>query len=179
MSPDPSDEMVAGPARPSMKKKLVTLGILGGIMLLEAVGIFVLVRMTSEPGPSEAGEAAQDPGQLVEQMDAELALVNCEAINRKSGQSLVVHISLSVRVAAQNAEHAAKLIEKRQSTIKDRVQMILRSADPQHLNEPNLDTIKRQVRFELDKILGDAVPGNEELILKVLIPQILQTRSRL
>ncbi len=33
--------------------------------------------------------------------------------------------------------------------------MILRSADPHHLNEPGLDTIKRQVKSELDKILGD------------------------
>jgi len=59
-----------------------------------------------------------------------------------------------VRVAPENRDHVAQMVEKRQNTMKDRVQMILRSADPQHLNEPNLDTIKRQIKFELDKILA-------------------------
>lgn len=176
MSPDRGEETVAEAAPPpsNSKKKLFTVGIVLGIMLLEGVGVFVLVKMTTEaPAPSEAAELTEDPTQLLEKMDAELPLVDCDAINRKSGQSIVVHIALSVRVAAEDQERAAKLIGKRQSTTKDRVQMILRSADPQHLNEPNLDTIKRQVKFELDKVLGD-----EELIREVLITQILQSRSR-
>ena len=177
MSPDDGEQAVAdataSPPSPR-KKKILTVGIVVGIMLLEGVGVFVLVRMTSGPPEAAAGgEVVEDPNQVIEQMDAELPLADCDAINRKVGQSIVVHLSLSVRVAAPDADRAAKLIEKRQSTIKDRVQMILRSADPQHLNEPNLDTVKRQVKFELDKILED-----DQLIQEVLIPQILQTRSR-
>ena len=174
MSPEPDEQTVVELKPPSSKRKLLTLGIVGAIMLLEGVGIFVMVRMTRETPASEAGEPAQNPAELLDQMDAELALVECDAINRKSGQSIVVHISISVRVTAGDQEHAARLIEKRQDTLKDRVQMILRSAEPQHLNEPNLDTLKRQVKFEVDKILED-----DKLILEVLIPQILQSRSRL
>ena len=174
MSPEPAEQTVVESKPSSSKRKLLTLGIVGAIMLLERVGIFVVVRMTRETPPSEASELAQNPAELLDQMDAELALIECDAINRKSGQSIVVHISISVRVAAGDQEHAARLIEKRQDTFKDRVQMILRSAEPQHLNEPNLDTLKRQVKFEVDKILED-----DKLILEVLIPQILQSRSHL
>ena len=174
MSPEPDEGVVADSKPSPSKRKLLTLAIVGAIMLLEGVGIFVVVRMTRETPPSEAGEMAENPDQLLDQMDAELALVECDAINRKSGQSIVVHLSISVRVAAGDQDHAATLIERRQDTLKDRVQMILRSADPQHLNEPNLDTLKRQVKFEVDKILGD-----DKLVLEVLIPQILQSRSRL
>ncbi|MCP4593132.1 MAG: hypothetical protein GY842_20545 [bacterium] len=174
MSAEPAEQTIEDAAPSSGKKKIITLGVVGGIMLLEGVGIFMLARMTGEPAPSEAGEAMVDPLQLIEQMDVEVLLGECDAINRKSGDAVVVHLTLSGRVSADNVERVTQLIEKRQNTIRDRVQMILRSADPQHLNEPNLDTLKRQVKTEVDKILGE-----EELVLEVLIPQILQSRARL
>lgn len=176
MSPDNAEGLVAETPPPSgSKKKFLTIAVVAGIMLIEGVVVFLAVRMTAEtPDQAAAAELVTDPSQLLDIMDAELPLVDCDAINRKSGQSIVVHISLSVRVSADDQEYAAKLVEKRQSTVKDRVQMILRSADPQHLNEPNLDTLKRQIQFELDKIFED-----NELVLEVLITQILQTRSRL
>lgn len=155
------------------KKRLKLLGIILGVMLAEGVGIFVLVGVTSAPPPAtDAAELGQNPEEIIESMDVELALVECDAINRKSGQGVIAHIVLCARVAAADRQRAGKLIELRQSTIKDRVQMILRSADPQHLNEPNLDTIKRQIKFEVDKILDD-----EKLIHEILIPQFLQSRS--
>lgn len=174
MSPN-SGPIAAQSNSGSMRKRLITLGIVGAIMLLEGVGVVVAVKMTGHsPATGEAAQGVQDPAQRLEQMDAELGLVDCDAINRKSGHPVVVHVSLSVRVAPANQEHAGRLIAKRQDTLKDRVQMILRRADPQYLNEPNLDTIKRQIKHELDAILGD-----EELVLEVLIPQMLQSRSHL
>ena len=178
MSPDDGSQEVDGaePGASPKKKKLFVLGLIAGIMLAEGVGVYVVVRMSAEdPAAAEAALAAEleNPEMLAETMDAELVVGECDGINRKSGRSIVVHMALSVRVAAENRERAAKLVELRESTVKDRVQMILRSADPQHLNEPNLDTLKRQIKFELDQILGD-----DELVLEVLVTQILQTRSR-
>jgi len=175
MSPDDAKEPIAdAPAATSGRKKLLTIGIVAGIMIVEAVGIFLAVRMTGEPPVAEGAEAAKSSEDILAQMDVELPLVDCDAINRKSGQGIVVHLSSSVRVAASDQERITKLIEKRQSTIKDRVQMVLRSADPQHLNEPTLDTLKRQIQSEVGQVLED-----DEVILEVLITQILQSRSRL
>jgi flagellar basal body-associated protein FliL len=174
MSPD-EGQIVVDDAKPSgLKRRLVVLAAILGVMLLEGVGVFVIMRMTGEPAAGHAGEVAVDPAELLAKMDAEVSLGTCDAVNKKSGQSLVIHIVVSARVAADKLNHVTRLIERRESTIKDRIQMILRSADPQHLNEPNLDTLKRQLKFAMEDILGD-----EELILEVLIPQILQTRSRL
>ena len=175
MPPNNAAEVNAdAPPASGGKKKLLTIGIVAGIMLVEGVGIFLAVRMTAEPPVAEGAEAIQNPDELIKQMDVELPLVECDAINRKSGQGIIVHLASSVRVTADNEERVGKLIEKRQSTIKDRVQMVLRSADPQHLNEPTLDTLKRQIKHESDKILED-----DALILEVLITQILQSRSHL
>ncbi|MCK4658343.1 MAG: hypothetical protein KAV82_02375 [Phycisphaerae bacterium] len=172
MSPD--EAQTADSSAGSFKKKLITLVIVLGVMLIEGAAIFVVVRMTGESPEDLQAAELENREDLLKNMDAELPLGECDAINRKSGRSIVVHLVLYARVAADKQKNTLQLIEKRQSTIKDRVQMILRRADPQHLHEPNLDTIKRQIKFELDKILED-----DELILEVLIPQILQTSERL
>jgi flagellar basal body-associated protein FliL len=177
----PSDANEAGapaasgePAAPK-KKKSLTVIIVAGVMIAEAVGIFLAVRTHAAPAAAEAAaEPPPNPEQLIEKMDIELPVAECDAINRRSGAAVMVRLGISVRVGSENKEHATKLIEKRQSTIKDRVQMILRSVDPEQFNEPDLDSLKRQIKTELDRILED-----EKLIVEVLIPQILQSQTRL
>jgi flagellar basal body-associated protein FliL len=66
------------------------------------------------------------------------------------------------------------MLQERKASIEDRITTVIRSADPAHLAEPGLETLKRQFKFELDKITED-----ETLIRQVLIPKLLQTRSAL
>jgi flagellar basal body-associated protein FliL len=168
----------AAPATPSAKGKLKLPIIVGGMMLVEAVVVFMLVKMTATPPPEvhaaegHAGEHGE-PAEAKE-IDPEIPLVECESINRTSGQTIVVHLSLSALAAAENAEKLKKLVEMRKSSIQDRVQFVVRGADPKHLNEPGLETIRRQLKAEIDKLFGD-----EKLVTELLIPQILQSRSSL
>jgi len=50
------------------------------------------------------------------------------------------------------------------------VTTVIRSADPKFLQEPGLETIRRQIKFELDKVLGD-----DKIIVDLLIPSLLQS----
>jgi flagellar basal body-associated protein FliL len=163
------------PARPSISKKLFLPAAVGGIMLVEGLGIFMLVRM-AVPGPRSAHAAGEalSPLQQIDAMDNEVAVTECDAINRASGQAVAVHIVLSALVSPEKAELVQKLVAKRRSTIQDRVQLVVRGADPKHLNDPGLETIRRQLKAELDNILGD-----DQLLRELLIPEILQTRSSL
>ena len=43
---------------------------------------------------------------------------------------------------------------------------IVRSAEPQYLQEDGLETIRRQIKFELERILGEDVK-----IVEVLVPE--------
>jgi flagellar basal body-associated protein FliL len=160
---------------PTLKRKLILPLMVGGIMLVEGVVIFLLVRISSpEPPPAQAAAEGLTAEQQIEALDPEVSVAECDAINRASGQTVVVHIALSALVSPPNVDRAQKLIEKRKNTIQDRVQLVVRGADPKHLNEPGLETIRRQLKMELDKILGD-----DKLLNEILVPQILQTRSSL
>lgn len=175
MSPDDGKTTAteSPPAAPR-KKKLMTLGIVLGIMLLEGAAVFAVMKISASPVAAEAAEDGAEATEDVSAMPADVSLVECKAINRKSGQALVVRICVAAQVDPDKVEVVQELVQKRQDTIKDRVQTVLRSADPRHLNDPDLATLKRQIKFELDRVLGD-----DQLIRAVLIPQILQSRSDL
>jgi hypothetical protein len=65
-------------------------------------------------------------------------------------------------------------VDARQATICDRVNTVVRRAEPKFLSEPGLETVRRQIKFELDKVFGD-----EDLIQEVLLPELLQSQAQL
>jgi flagellar basal body-associated protein FliL len=66
------------------------------------------------------------------------------------------------------------LIDARKATIRDRLDTLLRNADPKYLNEPGLETLRRQIKFELDKVFKD-----EKLVDEILITKFLKSRANL
>ena len=59
----------------------------------------------------------------------------------------------------------------RRARLEDAVNVVIRSADPNHLDEPELGTIKRRLKYEIDRIFGD-----ETVIQEIVIPLLLQSR---
>lgn len=64
------------------------------------------------------------------------------------------------------AEALAKVVHEQDRTIKDRLAGIIRAADAKHLQEDGLGTLRRQIKFELERILGEKIA-----IQDVLIPE--------
>jgi flagellar basal body-associated protein FliL len=77
-------------------------------------------------------------------------------------------------VASADAERAKQIAEANKARINDRVNVVIRSAEPKDLNEPGLETIKRRLKHELARVMGD-----EQLIQEILIPEFLQSGSGL
>ena len=66
------------------------------------------------------------------------------------------------------------LISARDALIKDRVRTIIAEMDPEKLgggSEPGLETLRRQVKFQLDQIVGDG------MIDEVLVPRCMPFRT--
>jgi flagellar basal body-associated protein FliL len=61
-----------------------------------------------------------------------------------------------------------EFIENRKNTVDDVISRVIRSADERHLAEPGLETLKRQIRFELGRLIGD-----DKIIEHVLIPECM------
>jgi flagellar basal body-associated protein FliL len=158
------------------KRNLKPLIIVGVLMLVEGVGVFALVKLISPaPVSVEAAEGEDaDPDPL--QLDGQVEVVMCDisAFNRKEGKMRVYQMQVSALVPADDLEQVERFVEVRKMSINDRVQTVIRSADPRHLNDPALDVIKRQIKFELNNLLG-----GKELIQDVLISKLLQSRSNL
>lgn len=164
----------------ALKGRLITGLILLGVMGLEGVGIVLAMRamgggaqdaVAQEEGPGEAG-GSDGAGGIDDSV--EMDVTELDAFNSLSGRLNVYHIEISALVAVERKDDFAELVTARDSTIRDRIQTIIRRAEPDQLSEPGLTTLKRQIQFELGRILAD-----ETLIQEILIPQLLQSRATL
>ena len=65
-------------------------------------------------------------------------------------------------------------LKDREALIKDRVRTIIAQSDPEKLvggSEPGLETLRRQVKYQLDTIVG------EGMIEEVLVPKCIPFRT--
>ncbi|MEE9293420.1 MAG: flagellar basal body-associated FliL family protein [Phycisphaerae bacterium] len=169
---DQTQKQAGGKSRGRLKPLIIV----GALMLAEGVGIFAMMSFFgAAPESTVAAEdeaALQDPLNLEAEVEVELCEV--DAYNRKEGRLYVYSLKLSALVAAEDVAKINRFIKARSASINDRVQVVIRSADPKHLNDPSLESIKRQIIFEINNLLG-----GEELIRDVLVSKLLQSRTNL
>lgn len=118
------------------------------------------------------GEKSKDKKKVVE-----LPLLEFRATNKMSGKTLIFDVKMSVNVRAEHEEAVKKSIADRKGLISDRVRTIIAQSDPDKLNgstEPGLETLRRQVRYQLDQILD-----REGMVEEVLVPGWLPFRADL
>jgi flagellar basal body-associated protein FliL len=169
---------------------------LGGVMILEAAVLFAGFKfLGGGPGPvgasvitedsgagGEHGEAAKDehgnpiPGAShgPKGKTAEVQVLDFKAQNEKTGRKLLYDVSLFVVVKTEVESQVKETIKARDALIKDRVRTIIAQNDPEKLgggSEPGLETLRRQVKHQLDEIVGDG------LVEEVLIPRCIPFRT--
>ncbi len=169
-----ADEKGAAPKDGKGKKKgLITVAIVAGVMLAEGGAVFMATRWLS-PGPDPAAAAMNGSGEEAppEAQEVEIVIADFMAPNAKKGRVLVYEMKVAARVARSDLERLEGLLEEQRLTINDRLNNIVRAADPQILIEDGLETLKRQMRFEVNKILNE-----EDLIKSILIPRMMPHRA--
>ena len=161
---------------------------LTGVMLLEAAVLFAGFKFLGG-GPTHAGgaeiETLDSAGKAGEgevgdakgaskHKTAEVAVLEFKAQNKLSGRTFVYDVSIFVVTKSEFKAQVADTIKEREALIKDRVRTIIAQNDPEKLgggSEPGLETLRRQVKHQLDEIVGDG------LIDEVLIPKCIPIRS--
>lgn len=187
-APQATKETVANETKkPSRKKPLLIVALL---MILEGCAVFFGTKMLAGSGPAtvdaahtaegghgapaqsghggggEQGEGAKSAP--IESEFGEIAVSECRPTNRESGRMVTFRMRVSVLVKAADLEKTKGLIEVNKARIDDRINFVIRSAAPEFLDEPTLATIKRRLKAEFDRLLGD-----DHLIEEVLIPEML------
>lgn len=155
-------------------RRLVPVLIVALLMGVEGVGVFFLAKAISpEPVAALAADIEGEDGAGMAGQEAmtEVELVDCRPSNMMGGKFITFDMRVSGLVATEDVERAERLIRAKRARLEDGVNTVIRSAEPKHLNEPKLTTIKRRLKIEFDEIFGD-----DELIKEVLIPKWLQSR---
>jgi flagellar basal body-associated protein FliL len=164
----------------------------GGAMVIEAVVLFAGFKfLGAAPKSASAveipsgkegggGETKKDangkeiPAEPSLTGQVELPLVDFRAPNKQSGRTFLYDVTIVVSCKAEKQDKLKELISSRDALIKDRVRTIIAEMDPEKLgggSEPGLETLRRQIKFQLDKILEDG------LVDEVLVPRCIPFRT--
>jgi flagellar basal body-associated protein FliL len=122
-------------------------------------------------GEAKAGGAEK---KLDKKAQVELPVVEFRAPNKQSGRTFIYDVAIFVLTKLENKDKVKDTIAARDALIKDRVRTIIAQSDPEKLeggSEPNLDTLRRQVKVQLDDVIG------EGLIDEVLVPRCIPFRT--
>jgi flagellar basal body-associated protein FliL len=123
-------------------------------------------------GHGEKGDAKSKS--VDKKKSVEIELLSMKAPNKISGRTFLYDVSMFVSTKGANLEKIQATIKDREALIKDRVRTIIAQSDPEKLgggSEPGLETLRRQVKYQLDEIVG------EGLIDEVLVPRCIPYRT--
>jgi flagellar basal body-associated protein FliL len=181
-APPPAEKKEAPKAGGGLMTKLPVL--LGGVMLIEAVVLFAGFKFVAGGAKSAAAadmtmnvkkegeEGATSTGEKAKTV--EIALLDARFPNKLSGREFLYDVNIFVSVKADSEEKVKKQIAANDALIKDRVRTIIAQSDPEKLgggSEPGLETLRRQVKYQLDEIVG------ENMVDEVLIPRCIPFRA--
>lgn len=160
--------------------------LLGAVMLVEALVLVAGFKLLGGgPKAASATEAADIDGHGgghggghkkggERKKSVELAVVEFRGTNKVSGRTLLFDVSIFAVVGGDKAEAVKTAIAERSALIKDRVRTIIAQSDPEKLSggsEPGLETLRRQVKYQLDEIVG------EGMVDDVLVPRCIPSRA--
>src|SRR5215213_6767061 len=164
--------------------------LLGTVMLLEAAVLFAGFKVLGGGGPSTAAGAELSTSEGDDRGDGhgggkggkstdkkkpiELLVLDFKAPNKASGRTFLYDVAIYVVTKADHEKQAKDTLKEREALIKDRIRTIIAQSDPEKLtggSEPGLETLRRQVKYQLDIILGEGV------IEEVLVPKCIPFRA--
>lgn len=160
--------------------------LLGGVMIIEAAVLFAGFKfLGSGPAPAAASadlapdahsgdEHGTASGSVDPKKVVELQLLEFRAPNKLGGRTFLYDVSIYVVAKSQHEASVKAIIEARKALITDRIRTIIAQSDPEKLgggSEPGLETLRRQVKYQLDEIIG------EGMIDEVLVPRCIPFRT--
>jgi flagellar basal body-associated protein FliL len=159
--------------------------LLGGVMLIEAIVLFAGFKFLGGGAPKVVAGAelvTQDPakgdadgkGAATAQKTEELAVVDFRAPNKQSGRTFLYDVNIVAVTKSADADIVKDILKANDALIKDRIRTIIAQLDPEKLgggSEPGLETLRRQVKYQLDQIVG------EGMIDEILVPRCIPFRT--
>ncbi len=156
-TPAPAAEVAVKPK--SGKKKLIVIAVILLIVLAQLAVVYFLLlapsAKTEEKKPEvEQVALAEGDSALGDLVEVNIGTdFNCT--NGKAHEGAVIHVNFKVvALVGKNEEQSFKdAVKAADARIKEAVMIVARQADTDALNDPNLGSIKRLIREQINKIL--------------------------
>jgi flagellar basal body-associated protein FliL len=159
-----ADEPKTEEIKPKSKLPFKTIIVIAAVVLMEG-GTIVLLKSSHTPQPVEASDPIVEVQESPNSGSAEIALADGSVDNYVSGRSFIrVTLEVSAKVKKENQAKLTELVTAHKTEIRDRVRYLVSSSQPEDLKDPKLQVVKRQVKSDMEKIVG------EGLIEDVLLP---------
>ena len=166
-----SEAPAAEAAAPKKGLPIKAIAVAVAVVVMEVATVGVTVMMSGGPKRVVAAPPTTAPAEVHEK-DAEVKLVDAKLPNSKRGANRLYLYDLSVvaKVAEKEKEKTKALFEERDAEIKDRIRTIIASSLPEALDEPGLETLRRQIKYQLEQDIG------KDIIKDLLIPKCTPMR---
>lgn len=160
------EEAQSTPAKKKPPIKMI--GVVAGLMLLEAVGVVLFLGMAG--GGPQAAEANLEEHATDHESLVELALVADKFQNMQVGRVWIWDVEIFLKIKEKNTTFVEAELADRAAEITEGVSQIMRRAQHNQLKEPGLETLNRQLAAYVDKTLGQD-PDGMSYVERVLIPK--------
>lgn len=164
---DEEKEEVAEEGKSKLPMKLMIIVV--AVMLAEGV-VFGGIWMMFASGPESVQADPIEEDALAEQEElVEVMLIADKFQNTRQGaQAYLYDASVYVLVRRKNQAHVEAEIEANMARIRQGITQVFAKAEPAHLNEPERQTLKRQILADCESRFGKE-PGGEAYIVDVVI----------
>lgn len=172
-----ADETENGSENAKKKLSLKTLLILGAILVIEGAVITGVFLIAGKPADVKADGAAEDEAALAEEPVEELVLAD-KFPNTKRGRTFIYDTEVYIVIRRKHQIEIQDKLKSMAAQISADVRTIISRAEPNHLLEPTLATIKRQIKAALDDRLGRD-ENSQSRVEQVVITKFTQFRADL
>jgi flagellar basal body-associated protein FliL len=138
-------------------KSLLIAGIVVVAMLLEAAIIYFVMPPKGTVQAADAGQDDPVAATPVSDDSAEVLIDSFSCTNNNIAPGSVVHLSFKVIGLVPRSQHLAfedSANKTHKTRVRQAIERIARSSNLEDLNDPSLNTIKRLIREEINKLLG-------------------------
>ncbi len=164
-------EATPAPAEPRKKGPIKLIAVALAIALLEGGTVGVTMMMSGGPRRAGAEIAPPTAPKEVQERDAEVPIVEARLPNQATGRLFLYDLKVVAKVNEKNKDKLTELLKERSSEVQDRIRTIIASSDTKTLGEPGLETLRRQISYQLEQDLG------KDLVKELLIPRCTPFRA--
>lgn len=145
--------------------KVKTFGLFGGVMLVEGLAIFFAMKFFApapDPTMGMDPQLTQATQPVLATRELELARVRVQ--NTNGERTILYSVTANIVVPTEEEADVQTFLDNHRAAINDMLSRIIRAAEDKQLNEYGLETLKRLIKFELTKMMGDDLKVDRVLI---------------